>query len=105
MTTAHAHRGLIDSALQMQFIAYGYCSAYYIHTFCSIYCYCGPQVYDITSKSSDWWFARLARDTKPDGAALGKQGWVPSSFLEKFTKSLSPDEEAAYWIGMCIIIV
>ncbi|CAI8043349.1 Kalirin [Geodia barretti] len=57
------------------------------------------QVYDITSKSSDWWFARLARDTKPDGAALGKQGWVPSSFLEKFTKSLSPDEEAAYWIA------
>ena len=60
-------------------------------------------MYDITSKSSDWWFARLARDSKPDGAALGKQGWVPSSFLEKFTKSLSPDEEAAYWMGMYTI--
>ena len=51
------------------------------------------------NKSSDWWFARLARDIKVDGG-VGRQGWVPSSFLEKFSKSLSPDEEAAYWMGM-----
>ena len=56
-----------------------------------------PQVYHIMNKSSDWWCARLARDVTADGA-VGKQGWVPSSFLEKFTKSLSADEEAAYWM-------
>ena len=56
-------------------------------------------MYDVADKSSDWWFARLARDTKADGA-VGRQGWVPGSFLDKFTSELSPEEEAAYMAGM-----
>ena len=49
-------------------------------------------------KSSDWWFARLARDTRADGT-VGRQGWVPGSFLEKFTMELSYEEEVAYMSG------
>ena len=49
-------------------------------------------------KSSDWWFACLARDTRADGA-VGRQGWVPGSFLDKFTMELSFEEETAYMHG------
>ena len=59
-------------------------------------------MYDVTNKSSDWWSARLARDVRGEGGVVGKQGWVPSSFLDKFSSSLSPDEEAAYWLGMYV---
>ena len=56
-------------------------------------------MYDVINKSSDWWFARLARDTGTDGK-IGRQGWVPSSFLDKFTQSLTPEEETAYTAGI-----
>ena len=67
----------------------------YIHT----------QVYDIINKSSGWWLARLVRDMRGGKAAIGQQGWVPGTFLDKFSQSLSHEEEAAYWRGIYIMII
>ena len=50
------------------------------------YMRCG-QVYEVTSKISDWWQARLVLDMiNPD--LVGKEGWVAPSFLDRFTGSL-----------------
>lgn len=50
------------------------------------YMRCG-QVYEILSKVSDWWKARLVLDMiNPD--AVGKEGWVAPSFLDRYTGSL-----------------
>ena len=54
-------------------------------------------------KSSDWWFARLVRDTTADGV-VGRQGWVSGSFLAHFTGELSPEEEASLMAGTVDIL-
>ncbi len=52
-------------------------------------------------ETSEWWFARLVRDVTPDSERVGSQGWVPSSFLDKFQGSLSLEDEAALQEGEC----
>jgi len=47
---------------------------------------CG-QVYEVTSKVSDWWKARLVVDmANPD--LVGQEGWVAPSFLNRYTGNL-----------------
>ncbi len=50
-------------------------------------------------ETSEWWFARLVRDVTPDSERVGTQGWVPSSFLDKFQGSLSLEDEEALQEG------
>ena len=45
------------------------------------------------------------RGVSPDNKRVGMQGWVPSSFLEKFTESLSFEEEEILQLLDCKLIV
>ena len=55
------------------------------------YMRCG-QVYDVISKISDWWQARLVLDViNPN--LVGKEGWVAPSFLDRFTGSLEEQQQ------------
>ena len=51
------------------------------------------QIYDVIDNKSDWWWARLVRDLTSDGDSVCQQGWVPGSFLEKYSGSLTADEQ------------
>jgi len=51
-----------------------------------LYMKCG-QVYEVISKVSDWWKARLVVDmANPD--LVGQEGWVAPSFLNHYTGNL-----------------
>jgi len=51
-----------------------------------LYMKCG-QVYEVISKISDWWKARLVVDmANPD--LVGQEGWVAPSFLNRYTGNL-----------------
>ena len=58
------------------------------------------QVFDVLDNSSDWWLARLVRDTSQSKDKLGQQGWVPGSFLDKYKKQLTAGEEEAFHTGV-----
>ena len=50
------------------------------------------QVYEVTSKVSDWWQARLVVDmVNPE--LVGNEGWVAPSFLDRFTGSLEEQQQ------------
>lgn len=51
------------------------------------------QVFDVIDDSSDWWLARLIRDTSPSSNRICQQGWVPGTFLDRFEGQLSAKEE------------
>ena len=50
------------------------------------------QVYEVISKVSDWWQARLVVDmVNPE--LVGNEGWVAPSFLDRFTGSLEEQQQ------------
>jgi len=57
------------------------------------------QIFDVLDSSSDWWLARLIRDVTSGSELIAEQGWVPGSFLDRFTGSLSSEEEKTVLTG------
>lgn len=58
------------------------------------------QIFDVIDNSSDWWLARLVRDVMPNKHTLCEQGWVPGSFLDRYSGQLDKTEEALIQAGM-----
>ena len=49
-------------------------------------------MYEVLSKVSDWWQARLVLDMV-NADLIGKEGWVAPSFLDRFTGNLEEHKQ------------
>ena len=61
------------------------------------------QIFDILDDTTDWWLARLVRDTIPKSPKFCEQGWIPASFLDKFEGQLGNEEYSLIMAGKKIL--